>query len=245
MSQNFYRKIDDYLMGRLSAEELMAFEHEMTIDPQLRKEVQLSRELKSVILDEDLTSLRGKLLEARGLVEKRKHRVKFQWIAAAGIILIFLSSISLWFSSPHTSKELFEDYYKRFEVPSLSRGVSNPSQTDSIYFFYNSGEYAKILNALEQRVIAEPRNDILGLMLVSAYLELDSLEKLQYLVNNKVQQNGISIYIDNYYWYLGLSLLKQGQIDEAYKMCEKIEISGGKFSSSATKLKKGIKKISD
>ena len=88
METNRFKQIDDYLQERLTNKEASEFEEELLHDKELSRQVQLCRELKDAILEEDVAFLRQKLSNISKEKPKSMRRPLLLKIAATFAILI-------------------------------------------------------------------------------------------------------------------------------------------------------------
>lgn len=240
MNQIYYSKVDDYIAGKLKEVEVVDFEREMSVDPELRKEVELSRVLSSALNEEDVVSLRDKLIKAKSDVERRRYRINYKWLAAASFMLIIGVSFLLWQSKPSSPEKLFDEYYQRFEVPSLNRGASEVDGFNQIVSKYRNGESEKILPVLEKMYDQSIDDNFVELMLVSIYLESGDAQKAEKIINSRIERDNTNLLADTYQWYLCLSNLKMNKIDKTIDLCRVIEKSESKYAPQALKIRESL-----
>ncbi|NVO09369.1 MAG: hypothetical protein HXX16_05340 [Bacteroidales bacterium] len=244
MNRNFYNDIDDYITGKLSQEERKSFERELLFDEGLRKELILSRKIMTVVLDEeDCVNLKSKLIEAKENTKKKSIRIRYRLLSASCIIILICTSFFFWQRIPERPDNLYTKYYQGFDVPSLNRGISGTREYDELLFNYKSKNFTKIINELEIRVESDHKNNILDLMLISAYLEINKPEKAETLIKTILGESDSGIFVDHYKWYLSLAFLNQFKINDAIRTCKEIENSNNKFAVFAQKLRKDLEKL--
>ncbi|GEM_PF-4038314 len=246
MNRNFYRDIDDYITGKLSKEERKRFERELLFDEGLRKELILSRKIMAVVLDEeDCVNLKSKLIEAKANAKKKKFRIHYRLISASCLIILICTSFFFYQRIPQKPENIYSKYYQNFDAPLVNRDVSGHSEFYGLFSNYKSKDFTKIINELEGRVKNDCKNNILNLMLISVYLEVNKPEKAELLIKTILKESNTGIYEEHYKWYLSLAYLNQFKIDEAIRACKETEDSNSQFAIFAKKLRKDLEKLHD
>jgi hypothetical protein len=244
---NYSKLIDDYLLGSLSGEDQIAFEKELAISPQLRKEVKLCKELKESIYEDDIYALREKLSKAQGKFSKDKTNRRIQLfgiISAASVLLIFGVKIFMADSTP-SYERLYQKHYEPYKIIGNSRGDSNINSTfffEEVVKLYTNGEYDQVVAKLGIDTNKYPNDLEASIMLSVAYLETSRAEKAEEVLN-KISFNGDNILYDEVkQWYLALSILRQGRIQDAKNILEGISNERGHYSKQASSILHSLKK---
>ncbi len=244
---NYSRLIDDYLLGNLSEKNRKAFEAELAINPRLRKEVKLCMELKESIYEDDVFALREKLNISQKAFYKAKiskRAMLISLVSAASLLLIFGLKIFFVDNTPNYEK-LYHKHFQPYKILGDSRGdnQSKPiSHFDDGVKLYTIGEYEQVTPLLEKRIARDSNDFELILMLTTAYLETNNAEKAEKILS-KIEYNRNNIaYTETLDWYLVLSILRQGRIEEAQRIFEKIAKDGGLYSKKALSILESLEK---
>jgi len=235
METNRFNQIDDYLQERLTNMEAKAFEEEMAANKDLYRQVELCRELKEAILEEDVNMLRQKLTEVSREVIPTKRMLSTMPLKMVATVAIFVvASFFIWrsYSSP---EHLFSNNYSRFEVPGLTRGayVSSDGLQSQIIELYRQGKMQEVIPQLEKYTQQRHDEAVAKLMLSSAYLENNMAPKAEKLLKDLANQVDDGMYSETAQWYLCLSYLMQEKYKEAFIASSKIKAQGGKYAESA------------
>lgn len=216
--------IDRYLDGTLEVAELEAFEKALEEDAQLSREVEIQRELRRGIRSKgnDLLKDRLRKIHAEEITDaqpvsesaspKKGRLIPMRWpmLGAVAAVLLLIAVFVLFPGKPEP-EQLFAQNYEPYEISLVQRGddADALAKADEDY---RSGNYQAAILSLESLLQNQPANAKLHLVLGICYLETDQLpqarEHFELALNN-------SLYQDKAQWYLALTYLKQGQIEEA------------------------------
>ena len=233
METNRFKQIDDYLQERLTNKEAREFEEELLHNNELARQVQLCRELKEAILEEDVAVLRQKLSNICKEKPKSLRRPLLLKIAATFAILVVTSTI-IWknYNSPN---QLFSNYYARYELSGVGRNAYANSNTkqSQIITLYKQGLLQEVTPLLEEYTKEHPEETVSTLMLASAYIENDMALKAETLLVAALHQNQEEINEETLQWYLCLSYLQNKKYREAFIESSKITARGGRYAKDA------------
>ena len=233
METNRFKQIDDYLQERLTNKEASEFEEELLHDKDLSRQVQLCRELKEAILEEDVAFLRQKLSNISKEKPKSMRRPLLLKIAATFAILIVASTI-IW-KSYNSPDQLFSNYYARYELSGVGRDAYANSNTQQaqIIVLYKQGRLQEVIPLLEEYTQEHPEETVAKLILASAYIENDMALKAESLLITALNQNQEEIHEETLQWYLCLSYLQDKKYKEAFIESSKISARGGRYAKDA------------
>lgn len=223
--------IDNYVEGKLSAEDMAAFDARRTSDPDFDREVRLFLEARQVIKSQARNRMKAELV-ALGNREYAVDAVrsfmvvslakKYWYAVAASLLLVAGIGYTgyqrfLGFHSESRLATLYDTYY---EAPDISM-VTSRGTTDSVDMeweqalaLYNRKEYRQASGML-RRVTGKEGFDrkSAGLFYLGiCYHELNLPDSARFCLN-KVSANS-SLYPDAR-WYLGMSYLKSGNLQLA------------------------------
>ncbi|NAS32232.1 hypothetical protein GTQ40_14700 [Flavobacteriaceae bacterium R38] len=200
MNQEVYKKIEAYLGGSMSPEEIILFENELKENQSLREEVKLYGQLnrylgdkglesevsnsryveniKQVLAHEETAQIKDKLKSIGDEYHQSKasvKRKKYLLIAAAAIILIAMSIGVQFFSN---NKTLYDEYYNANDLPSL---VNRGNTQDLLIKGSNLFEEKKYREALDAFSSYQKNNNEINnqvtLYMGMLYLELNESDK--------------------------------------------------------------------
>ena len=238
METNRFNLIDDYLLERLTNTEAQEFEKEMASNDELRKQVELCRELKEAILEEDVANLRKQLTISQNEVIKTQKGGLHNLLKVAAVLMVLsVATFFLW-KTTNSPTNLFDKYYSRYVLPSISRG-SNPSDQNNqqeIAKLYQHGNFDRAIPALEKYLETRPDDEVSRLMLASAYLESNMQDKAIEMLQSTIKTNPDGVYAETAEWYLCLSYLSEANYNDAFILANKIKTNGGKYASKAKEI---------
>lgn len=214
-----WEEIEAYLNGSLSTEQLQAFEQRLQTESDLLAKVE---KVKLSLLTVEEAGLRADLetfharLKTKPVVSITTHKKNnvTKWLAVAAVFIAIAVSTVLYLQQPNENEKVYSNFYK--PDPGLSTTMS---QTDDYEFEkamveYKTGEYEKALTSWKKLLQTNPASDTLNYFIASAYLaENNSKDAIPYY--EKVIANNNSEFLNDAYWYLGLSLIKEGKNKEA------------------------------
>ncbi len=233
-----FEKIEQYLANSLSAEELAAFEKEMTDDPELQTEVEKHRDLHQTLKDKDTLAFKEKLVKIHKEIKEEQKTTSASWLyaywkIAASIIVLLSIGALLWHTldSNHKTQDLYMAYYTPFPVVDVTRGeISNELQ--NIMKDYTHEAYAKVITALEKH--PELINqEALRLYLGTSYMNTDQEQKAITQFEH-IEKN--SSYYEAATWYELLAYLKLGNTHKTIARLREIIEYNGIYKEKAIRL---------
>ncbi|MBI9035093.1 MAG: tetratricopeptide repeat protein [Bacteroidales bacterium] len=230
-SPKYTKMIDNYLSGELSADKMRSFEAELLINPELRMELQLEKDLIKILSDEDALNLRRKL----NLIMNEAKRPKTinlkssrSFMKIAATIVVIMGLISIWSitnQNTATNDELFMQYYATDN--NLGAYRSGEVELVEAIRFYQVKEFEQAIISFENFLITQPGNIAVHFYTGISYIEVDRFDDAIKEFNFIIDDNK-NLYIEHAEWYLGLCYLKK---DENTKAIEKFtEIANNKKS---------------
>jgi len=205
-----FDRIGDYLEGRLSDNQQVAFEAEMARNPKLAEEVQLEQETRQLLqlhkqaaYKEELQELDARMQRAAHLKQFRRRWWGFGVVAAS--ILLALGIWGLW-STYDPYEEAFAPYPDRL----TTRSQQGSYPLNRAMEAYNTGDYRQ---AIEQFVAvnatADPETSLyLGISHLADQNYAEALSALQTLSDT-------SLYYQPAQWYMALTYGQMGKAAQA------------------------------
>lgn len=226
--------IDRFIDGTLSEDDADRLSAKRS-DPEFRAELEIRQEVAQTIQRISRENLKRDLKSKLGTIdfsERPRSRVLY-YAVAAGLALFF---VLLWFLPGKESNEsLFYSYYVPYPGTINIRGSSEVLA--SAVKAYEDGRYeqaADQITALLASGHTHSKAHML-LMLGNCYLNLNDASHAEQIFL-ELQNHQDRIIKQQAQWYLSLTYLKSGQIENCRKLLQDLEQSGGFHASSARNL---------
>ena len=225
MDEKLFETMENYINGRMTAEEQQSFEQEMSSNPELREELEMHRKLVSSIETESVRHMLEQIHEENfsqeetPLVSLRSRARYFPLAIAASVALLILAGwwVFSWQSSQ--PEALYATYYSPDEGLPTTLGYMDDAQFAEGMISYKMGDYAEALDYWQPLLSADPANDTLNYYGGLAYLGSGQAEKaIAHL--EKVTANEGSAYQTDARWYLALAYLKNERTTEAQALLQ-------------------------
>ncbi len=214
-----WEEIEAYLNGSLSTDKLQVFEQRLQSENNLFAKVE---KVKLSLLTVEEAGLRADLetfharLKTKPVVSITTHKKNnlTKWLAIAAVFIAIAVTTVLYLQQPDEHEKIYSSFYK--PDPGLSTTMS---ETDNYEFEkamvdYKTGNYEKALAVWQNLLKQNPQSDTLNYFVGNAYLaQNESKVAIPYF--EKVIANTDSEFLNDAYWYLGLSLIKEGKNKEA------------------------------
>ncbi len=240
--------IEKYLNDELSDDFLLSFKEEMKSNAELRREVQLHKEINEALLDQDTIKLRNELQTIHEEYTRKRLAAKIislftqpsyvSGIAAAILITLIVGGVMLFNSGQDTSTDgIFSNFYKADDAIMMVRSGTSPEDIDlkEALLAYHEKKYD---NAIE--ILQNQNNNILAKYYLGlSYLETDKLENaietFQAIINHKN-----NLFVEQAEWYLSLCYVKSSQEEKAKILLDQISNSESIYKEKAEKILKKI-----
>ncbi len=250
MNRNIRKKIENYLRGRMSAEEKQAFEEEMSRNTELKKQVRQQKWIQEAIVDKEALAFRGKMNQWESKVSGKKKVIPLRRAVGVAAAVLILVVAGFWLlQARYTSEELFEAYYRSPEPQNIlpasyyasRQGGSKEDSTQVTVWqearqLFEQQKWAEALGKMEEVRVSEvafPSEYYYELGIL--YLENEQYEKaieaLQQVENG--QTYGKS-------WYLALCYLALGDFDNTRTQLNKLTDQPNAWQKNARALMKQL-----
>jgi len=203
--------IKRYIQGQLSPEEKSAFEQQLTIDADLKREVERARlMIKGIAFSE-----RDRL---KTMLEQEKPSRPRYWYAVAAVIPLLIISFFL-VNRPADPSAIYQEFYEPYGVYEFgqSRGTAETKDLERIAFeFYEEGEYEVALEKIKELQKEKPTigyNLYVGICLLEMERLDEALDALR-----EIQDS--SKYYEISQWYQALAFIKQEKFDQARELLD-------------------------
>lgn len=212
--------VEQYLADEMAPSERIAFEQELKSNPDLAKELNLSRSIDSALKRDDIIELRLKLSNAMhpghyAVAEVPVVHIKSRkwWYAAAMMAVLLTIPAIMYLQTPsgNLNDSLFSEYYTSENIIDQTRGGENI--VEAVVKFQQKDFRAA--SVLFKRVLDADNTNIAvrfyyGISNIETGNYDNSIKAFIYIIN----QND-NLYIEHAQWYLGLCYLKSNQKAEA------------------------------
>lgn len=252
------RIIEEYLDGTLGKDERSKVEVKAALNPDFRDQIRLHREVNESIRDNDLASFQKLLLKVslehhqtinnetahpKKVTEKAK-KWQHHFIRMAALLVIIASiGVILRFAlfNGVNTERLYKQYYMTYDADVISRSANTEILTlDSAILDYSREDYSGALIKLSELTRRNPENYQALFYLGLTWLETDEPAKA-ILSFRAIPASWSSPFTEHSEWYLGLALIRNGEISEAREVFELIGNSGGYYAERAKKIAQKLK----
>ncbi|MFN3997528.1 tetratricopeptide repeat protein [Algoriphagus sp.] len=221
--QEEFERIEEYILGNVSPEEIDAFESEMKKNADLRQKY---LEVKKIISGIEEVALRNNLeifhqeIDTENQIISPNRSINFwPWVAAAAIALCIATAVWVLYPQQSDARSLFAQYYQ--EDPGLVTAMSSETnyEFDRAMVDYKSANYKEAIGRWEKLIQVRPENDTIQYFLGASHLALKNADPaITYF--EAVANNEISFFQKDAIWYLGLAYILEGKNDQAVEVLE-------------------------
>lgn len=208
-------RIYRYLNGLMSKEEIRDLEAELAINERLKSLLTMEQTIYHGIEQYGRSQFKQRVNSIM-LKERRRSRIRKALLVALALLMALLAVY--WWMSPapvekHTPQEIFA---KHFEMPVLgstqrsSNGVLELEQR--VKAAYQTQQYSTVLQLIQDAPNTDWSPETSIIIGVSALEEGKPEDAIQNL--SQVQTTEVAYY-DHAQWYLAMTYLKQGKVDQA------------------------------
>ena len=218
--RDFFKKIDDFLLGHLSEEEATAFQQATEEDEALAKALDGRKQLLKGMavggrrkLKSKLKSFHQEVIETPVAVAKTKTLNWRPIAAAAAALLLGVLLYWLWTPTAMNATQIYASNYEPFELVLNLRDTNDKENLDLLVQQYRNQEYTKVIPALET-LLQEKNNSQLQLALAISRFEAGDQSNAFLPLQNIITANDPFL-ADQARWYSALFYLQLDQVDRA------------------------------
>lgn len=201
MNKTIQDQIQLYLLNRLSSTDKVIFEQLIQNDPELKKEVQLQKQIAEAL--EYMGSMEAKAYLKKSVQNWRQYVPELKKSTFTEKIqhsIEHLNNLVLQFFNPYTAA-FRNAVIEQFSIQ------------DQAFFYYNKKEYSKAIPLL----LKLPREDQeVQMMIGNAYLAQKDYE-IAYSNFKQLIENEAIFFLSEAHWYSSLCLTALNQLEEALK----------------------------
>ncbi|TJZ60725.1 hypothetical protein FAZ15_12125 [Sphingobacterium olei] len=238
MMKTSEEKIQDYIDGLLQGEELLAFEQELATDLQLREQLNLHREVQSILarrMNSGEDELRTNLHEAAHAnrhsesdnKSKSLYRILVPILAAACILVVIKFSLS-------TSSTLYQLPIMESEIV---RGSGEAGKYEDAVIYFNNQSFSEARDILNQLINSDSLNvQYKYYHALTYYGEENWSESIAEL---ETIADGESVFAREATYYLAVAYSKENKNEKAILLLQQIK-SDDELGRKANKLLKDM-----
>jgi len=255
-AQSTQEKIEDYLAGILTGDELKAFEAQLAKDPALAEEVELRRAINEAIGDQKTVEFQRLVQEQGaaflkqpngGIVGRRPFKLNRRWFAvAASLLILVLAAYFIWGrqktvpSVPLTEQELYAKHFFTYDLNLALRTVYDASIDEAFkkaLLQYQREDFTGAVFSFRQLADEDKDNMQLAFALAQAHMNTapPQLGPAEALLRKIITDNK-SIYVPTAKWYWALILIKRAEIERAKEQLKDVVAAGGDLGKKANAL---------
>jgi len=246
-SIDFSYFIERYNAGEMSDSEKIWFLKELDGNDKLRNDVELRKRTDDVLKNQNVLSLRNKLME----IEKRRvakepfqnsKRKSYLKYAAVFTGLVIIGSIAIFSGKTTSNDEIVSKFYKLYEPPANHRSAQAGINSDyaQALEFYNTHDYERAAILFSKVVESNPKDMQSTLLSGVSNFENRKYPEAKKSFGKVIDDNN-NLYIDQAEWYLALCYIKTEEKEKAIKQLEKIRSEEGVYKNDAKKILRKLK----
>jgi len=249
--KNYTKIIDRYLDGDLNGLELQTLEKELDSSTELRKELQLQREINAALAEKEVLDLRAQLkvihrslepVPERNMVSKLVHGKLARIAAASVVLLIAIAVLTNNFTGNRINYDrIFDKYYETYKPLNVRSGSG---EIDKMYrnalTAYQNEDYEKALVLFEEVLDLDQSRMEANLMTGVSNMELKEYEEADASFRKIINHND-NLFIEHAEWYIGFCYIKTENTDKAIRQFAKIASGNSLNKDKAKRILRKIK----
>ena len=232
-------QIEKYLADQMKQEEKEAFEQEIAVNPALKDEVALHRDVLAGIDMHFENELKQKLVRAEKELRAGKPRsspiIPMRWlIGIAATLLLLAISFYVFTNKAASPEEVFLTYYEPYPniiSPMERSGESQPTVLTALDY-YEQENYSAAIEAFEANLVetlSQPAQRFYyALSLISSGNSTSAIPHLKELTHL-----GDHSFLHQSQWYLGLAYLKNKETEQARQVFDELKNTDTPYSKTA------------
>ncbi len=248
----YTEKIQRYLDGNMSGEELKKFRQDLQRDPELMRELDLHHFINDTVGQREELRFREKLNDVyKDYDSKRKKKPEnfkrnklkniIYYLSIASVVIFFL--IYTFLQQPVSPDQIFEKYYAEFRTDLQSRSYNafESSLLSEGIQQYLKKEYKKSTESIQKYIDMENENLVMAYFYKGlANIELGetgkAIQDFLFISGQEFNYN-----TEHSLWYLALCYLKEDKISLAREELLELVNMGSVYSREAEKILKKLR----
>lgn len=234
-------QIEDFIDGLLEGEELELFRAELNENTDLKAEVSLRRNVDKSIGENDILTLRDKLIKVKHEVQSKEIKslipetnilpLKF-WRAGVAVAVILFAFAGLFKSEFTGTSQIYSKYYQTPEWAPQRSVAADLGILQQANQFFAEGNYEKALSLYEKAINENDEKFVFQFYKAASLQNLEHFDKAIPEYSNVIK-HGDNMFVEESEWYRALCYLKTGQKDSAKEQLFAIINRNGYYASDA------------
>lgn len=226
---NRSEKIQRYLDGEMSEDELKAFREDLLSDPELKNELDLHKIIDNALQNPKEVQFRKKLDKTYEDYSNKRNNHKRNFRKKNRILVIISGTAALLIAALFfilkdqeiNEKTLFDEYYSPLEIGFATRSFQNSDVNEYLVNgikYYLEEDYQNSKLNFEKYLSYNSKDSLLAYAILGIdHLELGNYEEAENFFY-RVSYSSFSYYQEHCRWYLGLTYL----VNKKLKMAETV-----------------------
>ncbi|HZL11948.1 MAG TPA: hypothetical protein VFC65_18350 [Prolixibacteraceae bacterium] len=249
------KKIEGYIYGELSDDEMGSFENEISSSKDLFAEIDLIRNVDLALNENDVMQLRNNLQTiAKEVISERQTERSFAGkfkprkiiLSSVAASLILLLGITGLMSRQTTQDQLYQKYNTTYQTSGIVRSARlSKDQTLAMAMQkFDNQEYESALGLLEE-VISRDQNNMVGHFYAGVSLQETGKYKNAIKEYETVIIDKDNLFIEQAEWYIGMCYLQTDESKKALKQFKKIAKNEGFYQQKAQAILRKMKTLEE
>lgn len=230
MDENREIQIERYILETMSAEEKQAFEEQLALDPQLKKDYESTLAARQLIVEAGRMELKETMEEFETESDRsvQLSRVMPLWVkralpVAALVVLFFAVYQFTNLGKAQTGEAVYSDYFEPYAGPGTVRNGENGELVNwkAAAQLYKEGNYAESLALFRNAEGDVPGYLVLFYVGMSA-MSMDPPDLDQAIMAFDSVMETDNDYVQQADWYKALALLRKGDNENAMELFKDI-----------------------
>jgi tetratricopeptide (TPR) repeat protein len=148
-------------------------------------------------------------------------------------------------NKPPTKEDIFNEYYKPYEVTVSYRSAENElnSLLNQAFKAYKNEEFSKALGLFQQ--VLNQREDVAARMYSGiSYIEIDKYHKANKSFR-KVVNNEDNLFVDQAKWYMSICYVRIGDLSKAKNLLRDLQTTSQHYSSKSKEVIEKLEKAKE
>ena len=221
---NKEQQIDDYVMNRLSPEELAAFEAELASNETLREETKMRKFMIGAVQAFGEFELRNKLNTIHQEEVDRPKKTDYRKYGIFFLLAVLLAVAGYYFgvqklAPKQTPEQIFAANYQPAKINFTDRSAISNDSIAKVEDAYFKKDFQSAIPTIAQLLQSHPDEVKLRLALGISYMETGKLVEAL-LAFEPLKSN--PLYNDKALWYSALTYIKMGNIEKAKVLLQEL-----------------------
>lgn len=238
------QKIMNFLYGDKNSIDKIKLETEINLNPDLKKELELQKEIDQAIQNEirveNFMSQLDRIHEKNINAKNKVFSLHNKWYYAAASITLVAGTtfytIKQHFQNPD---HLYNKFYEPWQPGVITRGASNNNLDYNIISDFQIGKYENVIKTINNNF--NSNNIDPKLLLVKGCAEMELMNFTAAINTLKLfESKNYTFYTEAAQWYLALCYLKNNDANSSKIILNKIVESNTSYAVEASKLLKKL-----